>query len=109
MDPRVALRSSWLPWRPRAIAARADGLAIEWRRRVELVPWAELDAVIDLDPVRIESRGRVLARLDPDDDAVDALVAAVVLRAGLEWVEKAKRGKLPRMAVRADVAARLRG
>jgi hypothetical protein len=105
----VALRSWGRRGGARGDSARADGLAIEWRRRVELVPWAELDAVIDLDPVRIESRGRVLARLDPDDDAVDALIAAVVLRAGLEWVEKGRRGRLPRMAVRADVAARLRG
>jgi len=108
MDPRVTLGPRWMWWRARAITARADGLAIERRRGVELVPWAELDAVVDLDPVRLESRGRVIARLDPDDDSVDALVAAVVLRAGLEWVEKGRRGRLPRMAVRADVAAKLR-
>jgi hypothetical protein len=92
-------------WRARAIDADDAGLVVERRRGDERIAWAEVDAVIDLAPVLIESRGRVIARL-PDDDSVDALIAAVVEKAGLEWVERSR--KTPRMAVRPGVAASLR-
>jgi hypothetical protein len=91
-------------WRARAIASADDGLVIERRRGVERIAWSDVDAVIDLSPVLIESRGRVIARL-PDGDSADLLIAEVVEKAGLEWVE---RRKLPRMAVRPAVAASLR-
>jgi hypothetical protein len=96
-------------WRPRAITAREGGLVIERRGGAEQIPWTEIDAVIDVAPVLVQSRGRVVVRLDADDDdAADALVAIVVERAGLEWVERPRKGKLPRMAVRPAVAASLR-
>jgi len=103
---RIALGPRWMWWRPRAIEARADGLAIVRRAGDELVAWADLDAVIDLAPILIESRGRVLARISADDESVDDFLAIVVERAGLEWVERAR--KRPRMAVRPAVAASLR-
>lgn len=105
--PRVALGPAWMWWRPRAVRADDDALVIERRRGDERIAWDAIDAVIDTAPVRIEAGGRVLARLPADDEAVDALVEAIVLRAGLEWVE-ARRRRLPRMAVRPAVAARLR-
>jgi hypothetical protein len=111
MDVRVELhpRLGWLRrWRPRAVAADAGGLAIERAGGAERVGWDEIDAVVDGDVVLIEARGRVVARV-PDVDGAERLVAAVVERAGLEWVEPARRrGGLPRMAVRPAVAARLR-
>jgi hypothetical protein len=103
---RVELGPRWLWWRPRALVAADAGLAIERRGGDEVIPWGEIDAVIDLAPILVESRGRVVARLDPDRDGTDALIAIVVERAGLEWVERARRR--PRMAVRPSVAASLR-
>jgi hypothetical protein len=98
-------RALW--WRPRAIAARAGGLVLERRGGDQRFAWDEVDAVIDLDPVLIESRGRVIARLDPDHDDAAAVIAAIVERAGLMWVERVGRRRVPRMAVRPAVAARL--
>src|SRR5205085_10060470 len=95
-------------WRPRAIAAYPAGLVIERRGGDEELAWDEIDAVIDSAPVLVQSRGRVIARLDPDDDGALVLVDAIVLRAGLEWVERARGRKLPRMAVRPAVADSLR-
>lgn len=103
---RITLGPRWLWWRTRAIALRDDGLAIERRRGDEVIPWTEIDAVIDLAPILVESRGRVVARLDPEGETVDAFCAILVERAGLEWVERARRR--PRMAVRPAVAASLR-
>ena len=105
--PRVVLSPRWMWWRPRAIAGADEGLVVERRRGDERIAWADVDAVIDTAPILIESRGRVIARL-PDDDAADALVALVVEKAGLEWVERARDRRLPRMAVRPAVAASLR-
>jgi hypothetical protein len=103
--PRVVLAPRWMWWRARAIDACDDALVIERRTGDERIAWADVDAVIDLAPVLIESRGRVIARL-PDDDSTDLLIAAIVERAGLEWVERSR--KVPRMAVRPAVAASLR-
>ena len=103
--PRVVLSPRWMWWRARAIASTEDGLVIERRRGDEQVAWADVDAVIDLSPVLIESRGRVIARL-PDDDSADLLIVEIIEKAGLEWVERLR--KLPRMAVRPAVAASLR-
>jgi hypothetical protein len=102
-------RLAW--WRPRVISACERGLVVAYRTREETTPWSELDAVIDVAPVLVQSRGRVLARLpggSDDDEEVTALVAAIVARAGLEWVEAKKQRRLPRMAVRPAVASTLR-
>ena len=103
--PRVVMAPRWMWWRARAIDASDDALVIERRKGDDRIPWAEIDAVIDVAPVLIESRGRVIARL-PDDDSADALIAAIVEKAGLEWVDRSR--KMPRMAVRPGVAASLR-
>jgi hypothetical protein len=96
-------------WRPRAISACEAGLVIEYGDRAETIAWTDIDAVIDLDPLLVQSRGRVVARLHADDDdAITSVVAQIVARAGLEWIDAAKKRKLPRMAVRPSVAARLR-
>ena len=103
--PRVVLSPRWMWWRARAIASTDEGLVIERRRGDERISWKDVDAVIDLSPVLVESRGRVIARL-PDEDSADLLIATIVEKAGLEWVSQTKR--LPRMAVRPAVAASLR-
>ncbi len=96
-------------WRPRAIAAQGDGLVIERGGGDERIAWTAVDAVIDAAPVLVQSRGRVLVRLHADDDDADRLIAAIVLCAGLEWVEPRRGWRLPRMAVRPDIARTLRG
>jgi hypothetical protein len=109
---RAALASGiarLLWWRPRAISACDAGLVIEYASRTETIAWAEIDAVIDVEPVLVQSRGRVIARIHTDeDDAIASVIAAIVTRAGLEWIDAARKRKLPRMAVRPSVAARLR-